>query len=72
MHSEYCHDVLANVIGIIDSSIETLEHLQRDIESEETIKPVGLHHLHDMVEDIAEAVRTRRAETNLAWRHTGM
>ena len=63
-------DILAECRRVIDESLGALVRIEEDVMGEDTIEPAGLHQLHDMAEDAAEAGRIRRAETNLAWRYS--
>ena len=63
-------DILAECHRAINESLDVLMRIEEDIRMEDSMEPVELHHLYDMAEDAAEAGRIRRAETNLAWRHS--
>lgn len=61
-------DVLKRCGDILDAGAEALSAIRHDLDAEESVRPISLHHLYDMAEDMVLSDRIRRAESNLAWR----
>jgi len=58
-------------LDILDENVEILGDLEfnLDDEKEDELRPdMELHNLYDMTEDVAQSVKIKRAESNLARR----
>ncbi len=64
-------EAVKECLDILEENVEILTNLEFDLESEredELTSNMELHQLYDMTEDIAEATKLKRAESNLARR----
>ena len=64
---------LKKCLDILDENVEILANLdfELDDEKEDELTPnMELHDLYDMTEDIAEAARLKRAESNFSRRQS--
>ncbi len=64
-------EAVKECLDILEENVEILANLEFDLESEredELTSNMELHQLYDMTEDIAEATKLKRAESNLARR----
>ena len=61
-------DILAECCNIADETVDILLNMEQTVSEYDTITPVTLHNLYDMVYDVAEFNKIRRAEKRLAWR----
>lgn len=61
-------DIITECNDIIDETIEALLEVDSIIAEHDAITPVTPHNMYDIVEDVFEFGRIRRAEKNLAWR----
>ena len=61
-------ETVKKCLKILDENVDFLSNLEQDLEDEtddEIVSDMELHQLHDMVEDVAESTKIKRAESNL-------
>ncbi len=64
-------ETVEKCLKILEENVEVLENLEMDLEDEnedELVPYLGLHQLFDMIEDVSESSKIKRAEFNLAQR----
>ena len=64
---ERCLKILEENIDILTNIEQTLEDQKED----EVVSGLELHHLYDMVDEVAETAKLKRAESNLMRRKIG-
>jgi len=60
-------------LKILEENVDVLANLEMDLEDEkedEIVHSLELHDLYDMAEDVSQASKIKRAETNLVRRQT--
>jgi len=66
-------ETVEKCLKILDENLEILTNIEMklDDEKEDDLVPnMQLHQLHDMVEDVSESSKIKRAETNLVRRQS--
>ena len=66
-------ETVKKCLKILDENVDFLLNLEQDLEDEkedEIVSEIELHQLHDMVEDVADSAKIKRAESNLMRRQT--
>ena len=61
-------ETVKKCLKILDENVDFLSNLEQDLEDEkedEIVSDMELHQLHDMVEDVADSAKIKRAESNL-------
>jgi len=67
-------ETIDKCLKILDENMEILGNIEMKLDDErenELIPNLKLHQLHDMVEDISESSKIKRAENNLIRRQSG-
>jgi len=60
-------------LKILDENLKILANIEMDLDDEkedEVVSNLELHQLYDMVEDVSESSKIKRAETNFTRRHS--
>ena len=66
-------DILKKYLDVLEENMDILSDLESalDDENENELTPaMKLHHLYDMVYDVSESAKQKRAQTNLMRRQT--
>ena len=67
-------ETIDKCLKILDENMEILGNIEMKLDDErenELVPNLKLHQLHDMVEDISESSKIKRAENNLIRRQSG-
>jgi hypothetical protein len=66
-------ETIDKCIKILDENLEVLGNMEMSLDDEkedELVPNLKLHQLHDMVEDVSESSKIKRAEANLIRRQS--
>ena len=66
-------ETIDKCLKILDENLEILGNMEMSLDDEkedELVPNLKLHHLHDMVEDVSESSKIKKAEANLIKRQS--